>query len=260
MRKPYIAGNWKMNLERRSALALAQALRAGLSGRNGIDVAVAPPFVYLPEVARVLAGSGIRVGAQDVCAEASGAFTGEVSAAMLRDVGASFTIVGHSERRHVYGEDDSLVNRKLARALETGLEVILCLGETLDERRTGRTEGVVQCQLTRGLAGVSRSDLARVTLAYEPVWAIGTGQNATPEQAGQVHQYLRGLLSGLYDEGAAGSVRIQYGGSVTPANAAAILSVQDVDGALVGGASLKPETFLPIIAAGESAGSTAGQR
>jgi triosephosphate isomerase len=179
---------------------------------------------------------------------------------MLRDVGASFAIVGHSERRHVYGEDDSLVNRKLARALGTGLEVILCLGETLEERRAGRTEGVVQRQLTRGLTDVSRSDLARVALAYEPVWAIGTGQNATPEQAGQVHQYLRGLLSGLYDEAAAGSVRVQYGGSVSPTNAAAILAVPDVDGALVGGASLKPETFLPIIAAGENASLGAGRR
>jgi triosephosphate isomerase len=247
VRKPYVAGNWKMNLERRSALALCAALRAARGGGRDVRLAVAPPFVYLAEVVRALEGSAIAVGAQDVCDRVSGAFTGEVSAAMLKDVGARFAVVGHSERRHVYGEGDELVNQKLRRALEAGLEVILCVGETLAERAAKKTEAVVARQLTQGLAGVARAELARLTVAYEPVWAIGTGQNATPEQASEVHQYLRGVFSGLYDEGAAEALTIQYGGSVSPANAGAILAAPDVDGALVGGASLKSETFLPII-------------
>ena len=193
MTKRYVAGNWKMNLERRTALGLVGALREKLDGQRHVAVAVAPPFVYLAEVARALEGSAIKSGAQDVCDRVSGAFTGEVSAAMLKDVGASFAIVGHSERRHVYGESDELANAKCLRALEAGLDVILCVGETLQERQAKRTEAVVARQLTRGLVGVKPADLARVTLAYEPVWAIGTGQNATPEQASQVHQYLRAL-------------------------------------------------------------------
>ncbi len=247
MRQRYVAGNWKLNLERRSVQALCAALREHVGTRRAPRVGVAPPFVYLAEVAAALAGSPVRVGAQDVSERTSGAFTGEVSATMLKDVGASFAIVGHSERRHVYGESDELTQAKLQRALAAGLEVILCVGETLEERQAKRTEAVVARQLTRGLAGVARGDLARVTLAYEPVWAIGTGQNASPEQASQVHQYLRGVLSGLYDEAAAEALCIQYGGSVTPNNAASILGAPDVDGALVGGASLKSETFLPII-------------
>jgi len=247
VRRRCVAGNWKMNLERRSALELCSALRERLGARNDVHTAVAPPFVYLADVAKALEGSAIQVGAQDVADRASGAFTGEVSAAMLRDVGVSFAIVGHSERRHVYGEGDELANAKLLRALEEGLDVILCLGETLEERKAKRTESVVSRQLTRGLDGVKRDDLGRVTLAYEPVWAIGTGLNATSEQASAVHQYLRGVLSGLYDEAAAEAQCILYGGSVGPANAAALLGAPDVDGALVGGASLKSETFLPII-------------
>lgn len=247
MRQRFVAGNWKLNLERRTVQALCAALREHVGARRDARIGVAPPFVYLSEVVAALAGSPIRVGAQDASERTSGAFTGEVSAAMLKDVGASFAIVGHSERRHVYGESDELTHAKLQCVLAAGLEVILCVGETLEERQSKRTETVVARQLTRGLAGVARADLARVTLAYEPVWAIGTGQNATPEQASQVHQYLRGVLSGLYDEGAAEALCIQYGGSVTPNNAASILGAPDVDGALVGGASLKSETFLPII-------------
>jgi len=248
VRQRYVAGNWKCNLDQRAGLALVAALREQLPAGKA-RVALAPPFVYLPAIARALEGSPIMLGAQDVCDRASGAFTGEVSAAMLKDVGARFAIVGHSERRHVYGEGDALTNQKLLRVLEAGLEGILCVGETLEERQAKQTETVVARQLTLGLAGVARADLARVTVAYEPVWAIGTGQNATPEQASAVHQYLRGVLSGLYDERAAEAVTIQYGGSVSAANAATILAAPDVDGALVGGASLKPETFLPIIEA-----------
>jgi triosephosphate isomerase len=252
VRKAYVAGNWKMNLERRSALALCAALRRVRGNEGALRLAVVPPYVYLAEVVEALAGSSIQVGAQDLCDRAAGAFTGEVSAAMLKDVGARFSLVGHSERRHVYGESDELTNQKCLRALEAGLEVILCVGETLSERQGKLTEKVVARQLTQGLKGVARADLARVTLAYEPVWAIGTGQNATPEQATQVHQYLRGVLSGLFDEAAAEALCIQYGGSVSPQNAAAILGAPDVDGALVGGASLKSETFLPIIDAAPS--------
>jgi len=244
-RQKYVAGNWKMNLDRRGALALCAALRE--HGAGNARVAVAPPYVYLPEVVQALEGSPILVGAQDACDQDEGAFTGEVSAAMLKDVGADFVIVGHSERRHVYGEGDELTSAKLQRVLAAGLDVILCVGETLEEREAGKTETVVARQLTRGLAGVARGDLERVTVAYEPVWAIGTGRTATPEQASEVNQYLRGVLSGLHDEGAAEALCIQYGGSVKPDNAAAILTAPDVDGALVGGASLKSEAFLPII-------------
>jgi triosephosphate isomerase len=248
VRQRYVAGNWKCNLDQKAGLALVGTLREKVRA-GAAKVAVAPPFVYVPAIVRALEKSSIRVGAQDVCDRVSGAFTGEVSAAMLKDVGAHFAIVGHSERRHVYGEGDALTNQKLLRVLEAGLEVILCVGETLEERQAKKTEAVVARQLTQGLAGVQRADLARVTVAYEPVWAIGTGQNATPEQASQVHQYLRGVFSGLYDERSAEALVIQYGGSVNDKNAATLLAAPDIDGALVGGASLKPETFLPIIEA-----------
>ncbi len=246
-RRTYIAGNWKMNLDRRSARELALAVRDGCARLSDRDVGVFPPFVYLSEVVAALEKSGIRVGAQDVSDRPGGAFTGEVSAAMLRDVGARSAIVGHSERRHVFGQGDELINAKLGAALEAGLEVILCVGETLSEREAGQTEVVNARQLTRGLQGVSARDLERVTIAYEPVWAIGTGRNATAAQASEVHGYLRGLLGGLYDQAAAQRTRIQYGGSVKPANAAELLGAPDVDGALVGGAALEAESFLAIV-------------
>lgn len=247
MRKPYMAGNWKMNLDRAGAVALARGLRERIGDRDDVDVAVAPPFVYIEAVVAALEGSPIKVGGQNACDQTSGAFTGEVSAAMLRDVGCSFVVLGHSERRHVYGETDELVNAKVERALAEGLEVVLCVGETLEERQAGQTEAVVRRHLGQGLAGVAAADMARVTIAYEPVWAIGTGHTATPEQAGEVHRYLRGLLSGLYDDRVSGSTRIQYGGSVKPDNVRELLAVEDVDGALVGGASLKPDSFHAIV-------------
>ncbi len=245
MRKPYLAGNWKMNLDRASSLALAGALREHVGQRNDVEVAVAPPFVYLPAVVEALEGSPIRVGSQNMCDQAKGAFTGEVSGAMLRDVGATFAILGHSERRHVYGEPDALVNAKVHHALEVGLDVILCVGETIEEREAGETEKVVRRHLTEGLAGVD--GLSKITIAYEPVWAIGTGLNATPEQAGEVHTYLRGVLEGLFGERAAETTRIQYGGSVKPGNIAELMAVDGVDGALVGGASLEAESFAGIV-------------
>jgi len=246
--KPYIAGNWKMNLDRARAVALAQALRAEVGQPGPVDVAVFPPFVYLPAVVEALAGSAIAVGAQDVCEQPkAGAFTGEVSAAMLADVGATIALVGHSERRHVYGETDALVRAKLEAALAGGLDVILCVGEKLEEREAGQTESVNARQLSAGLSGLSRDDLARITVAYEPVWAIGTGRTATPEQAAEVHSYLRGVVSGLFDQAAAAALRIQYGGSVKPDNTAALLASPDVNGALVGGASLEAASFLGIV-------------
>lgn len=247
MRKPYMAGNWKMNLDRAGAVALARDLRERIGDRDDVEVAVAPPFVYIEAVVAALEGSSIRVGGQNACDQASGAFTGEVSAAMLRDVGCSFVVLGHSERRHVYGESDELVNAKLQRALAEGLEVVLCVGETLEERQAGQTEAVVRRHLAQGLGGVAAGDMGRVTIAYEPVWAIGTGHTATPRQAGEVHHYLRGLLSGLYDDRVSGSTRIQYGGSVKPDNVRELLAVEDVDGALVGGASLKADSFHAIV-------------
>jgi triosephosphate isomerase len=249
-RRPFLAGNWKMNLERRSALELARGLRDAVGAPGERDVAVFPPFVYLDEIVRALSGTAIRVGAQNLCDEKNGAFTGEVSAEMLVDVGATLVLVGHSERRHLYGESDELCNRKVQRALAAGLDVILCVGEQLDERDQNRTEAVIGRQLTQGLAGVKQDQMAKLTLAYEPVWAIGTGRNATPEQAGAAHAYLRGVLNGLYDERVARGVRIQYGGSVKPDNIATLMAATDVDGALVGGASLKLDSFLGIVHSG----------
>jgi len=247
MRRPFIAGNWKLNLDRRSALDLVAGIRSAADQRADVDVAVFPPFVYLDEIARALAGSRVRLGAQNMCVEDSGAFTGEVSAAMLRDVGCELVILGHSERRALFGESDELVGAKVQKALAAGLEPILCVGETQDERESGQTETVVRRQLVAGLEGVDRADVTRVTVAYEPVWAIGTGLTASPEQAGDVHNYLRGVLGGLFDEPTADKLRIQYGGSVKPGNAADLMAQAGIDGALVGGASLKADSFVGIL-------------
>ena len=247
MRKPYLAGNWKMNLDRSSALELAGALRDAVGDRTDVDVAVVPSFVYLEAVVKALEGSPIKVGGQNACDQDAGAFTGEVSAAMLADIGCDLVVLGHSERRHVYGETDQVVNSKVHKALANGLDVVLCVGETLTERQEERTEAVVRRHLSEGLHGVSADDMARVTVAYEPVWAIGTGHTATPDQAGDVHRYLRGLLSGLYDDRVSEATRIQYGGSVKPDNVRELMAVPDVDGALVGGASLKADSFRAIV-------------
>lgn len=240
-----------MNLDRRSAGELAAAIRD--HSVSGVEVGLFPAMVHLDEVIRQAAGSAVQVGGQNCSDEESGAFTGEVSAAMLKDIGAGVVLLGHSERRHVYGESDEFIARKVQRALDAGLDVMLCVGETIEQRRAGETETVCRTQLTAGLAGVDRSLVGgangpgRVTLAYEPVWAIGTGETASPEQAGAVHTYLRGVLAGVFDQEAADAIRILYGGSVKPSNAKELLSVADIDGALVGGASLKPDLFLPII-------------
>ena len=245
MRKNFIAGNWKMNTTAAEAVALARAVADG-SADVDADLAVAPPYVYLAAVADVVKDSGVAVSAQDMYFEAKGAFTGEVSAQMLMDVGCSYVILGHSERRHVMGESDELINRKVRAALAAGLKPILCIGELLEEREAGRTSAVCERQVTEGLADVSASDMERVTMAYEPVWAIGTGRTATPEQAQDVHAEVRALIGKLYGVDVAGALRIQYGGSVKPENAAELMCQPDVDGALVGGASLKADSFLAI--------------
>jgi len=216
-----------------------------------MDLGVAPPFVYLAGIKDALAGSPIALGAQNMFYEDNGAFTGETSAAMLKDVGCSFAILGHSERRHVIGETDELVNRKVLKALSDGLDVILAVGELLSEREADQTMDVVSRQVRVGLEGVTKTDMASVTVAYEPVWAIGTGVTATPDQAQEVHANIRELLGQIYDGSAADAVRIQYGGSVKAANAAELLGLPDVDGALVGGASLKVDDFTGIVEAGQ---------
>jgi triosephosphate isomerase len=247
MRRPIVAGNWKMHGSRAENAALIEALLAAWPASGG-DCIVCPPFVYLQELSRDLRGSPIRLGAQDVCAEPLGAFTGEVSAAMLRDVGCESVIVGHSERRALYGETDTLVARKFAAALGKGLGPILCVGESLAERDAGRTHEIVGRQLDAVLDLCGAGHFATAVIAYEPVWAIGTGRVASPEQAQDVHAFIRGLIAAR-DATISGSVRILYGGSVKAGNAREIFAMPDVDGGLIGGASLKAEEFVAILAA-----------
>jgi triosephosphate isomerase len=249
MRRLYVAGNWKMNLNGRQAVELAEALKQQIGAVADVRLAVCPPFVYVRSVADVLEGSKIIVGGQNIFDRADGAYTGEISGAMLLDAGCRCVILGHSERRHVIGEPDEFINRKVRRALEVGLEPILCVGETLDEREAGRTEEVVASQFRAGLAGVSAAQMPTVTIAYEPVWAIGTGKTATPQQAEEVHAVLRGLLADSYGAEVSEETVVQYGGSVKPENAAELMSMPNVDGALVGGASLKADAFVGIVRA-----------
>jgi triosephosphate isomerase len=248
MRRTLIAGNWKMNLDRAGSVALARGVAERSSEVLNVDLLVCPPSVYLVPVAEVLAGTRVAVGAQNMYHEPSGAYTGETSAAMLRDVGAKFVILGHSERRHILGESDADVNKKTRAALAEGLVPIVCVGELLEEREAGQTGDVIRRQFHGSLADVSAQEIQRSVIAYEPVWAIGTGKVATPEQAEQVHADLRSLLVERYNERVAGSVRILYGGSVKPGNAGELLGQPNIDGALVGGASLKVDDFLGIAA------------
>ncbi len=250
MRKKFIAGNWKMFTTAISGELLANAVVQGVGSETRVTVAVCPPFPYLSRIGAALQGSVVGLGAQNLYPEKEGAFTGEVSPAMLVDIGCKYVIVGHSERRHKLGETDAFINRKVHAALSAGLTVILCVGETLQERQANRTENVLDCQVTAGLAGITAEQLAKVVLAYEPVWAIGTGHNATPEQAQEAHAFLRRRVGQLCSAAAAQNLVIQYGGSVKADNAAALLCQPDVDGALVGGASLKADEFLAIVRAG----------
>ena len=252
MRKHFVAGNWKMSLDCEGSIALAAALRDQLRHVEDVTLAVCPPFVYLKAVAEALAGTNVAVGAQNMHTEPQGAYTGEVSGPMLLDVGCTYVILGHSERRHVMGEQDEFINTKVRKALEFGLKPILCVGEKIEQRQAGRIEEVVACQVRLGLEGVARERMADVTIAYEPVWAIGTGLTATPDQADEVHAMIRSLVGELYDGEVAASLTIQYGGSVKPDNASDLMSMENVDGALVGGASLKAEQFVPIVEAARS--------
>jgi len=245
MRRPYIAGNWKMNKTTTEAVSLAKELLETGSFKN--KVMIAPPYTALDAVSGVIKNSGIILGAQNMSSEESGAHTGEISILMLKDLGVKTVILGHSERRHIYGETDEVINKKVKLALNHDLEVVLCIGETLEERESGKANEVVTNQLTKGLKGVTNSDLSRVTIAYEPVWAIGTGKTASPADANAIHQVVRNEVKNLYGEKEAEEIIIQYGGSVKPGNVNDLMSEENIDGALVGGAALKAETFIPIM-------------
>jgi len=247
MRPPLIAGNWKMNGLLKEARDLAAALRKELGANPGPGVLVCPPFLALAGVREELQGGPIQLGAQDVHWEAKGAFTGEVSTAMLKDVGCTAVLLGHSERRHIMGETHEMVNRKLKAALAAGLLPIVCVGELLEERNMGDTRAVIERQITKGFDGLSPEETAKTVIAYEPVWAIGTGKTATPRQAEEVHHYIRKLVSQKAGEAVGQGIRILYGGSVSPDNVKELMAEEDIDGALVGGASLKVDSFVKIV-------------
>lgn len=245
MRNKYIAGNWKMNMDKASAVALAKDLVSGLKDCQK-KIMIAPPFVYLDAVAQVVGGTNILLGAQNLAATDNGAHTGEVSAVMLKDIGVQTVILGHSERRYEFGETDELINKKVHKALDTGLDVVICIGELLAQREVGRAEKVCERQLNTALAGVGKELLPRVTIAYEPVWAIGTGKTATPLDAQKIHAYARSVIAKMYSQKEADEMLFQYGGSMNMKNGQELLAQPDIDGGLIGGASLKAETFIPI--------------
>src|SRR3989338_4307972 len=247
MRRPIIAGNWKMYKTVGEALDLVNGLKDELKGESAVDIVVCPPFTAISKVAEALKGSNIGYGAQDIYWEADGAYTGEIASKMLTDLGCKFCIIGHSERRTYFHETNETVNKKVKAALRHGLTPIMCVGERLEERDSGKTFDVVKDHVEGGLACLSKEDVAGIVVAYEPVWAIGTGRNATPEQAQEVHKFIRGLLKKAYGEDVSSKVRIQYGGSVKPDNIKSIMAGDDVDGALVGGASLKVKDFADIV-------------
>jgi triosephosphate isomerase len=248
-RRCLIAGNWKMHTDRASAVALATGVAQAVSALSNVDVAVIPPACFLDAVGQALVGSTVSVGAQNFHPAAQGAFTGEISATMLASLGVRYVLCGHSERRHVFGESSEFIGEKVRAALAGGLTPVLCVGETLEDRDAGRTESVVAEQLDLGLAGLDAAQVRATVIAYEPVWAIGTGRTATPAQAQQVHAFVRARLNAAYGAGCADAVRIQYGGSVKPDNAAELLAQPDIDGALVGGASLDAASLSQIAAA-----------
>lgn len=246
-KKPFIVGNWKMNLTLAEGVEFARSLRKSVQGKNDVMCGICPPYVFLKDISAVIEGSGIYLGAQNIHNEQSGAYTGEISALMVREAGCTLVLIGHSERRHLFGESDSFINAKLKTALSVNLKPIFCIGETLKEREEGKTQYVVKDQLKNGLLGIGGSQIKKLVIAYEPVWAIGTGKTATPEQANEVHAFIRGILSEEYGQEVANNVYIQYGGSVKPENTKELLAQQEIDGLLVGGASMKVESFLKII-------------
>ena len=247
MRRIFVAGNWKMYTSRTEGLALVKGLAGTAKSPKGLEVAVCPPSVYLSAIIEAARGTSIKVGAQNCYFEAKGAFTGEVAPQMLVDVGCEYVILGHSERRHVLAESDALIAKKVVAALAAGLKVILCVGELLQERESGKTQDVVKRQIEAGLFGLDAEKMKNVTVAYEPVWAIGTGKNATPGDANEVHGFIRRLVADKFGKSVAEALTIQYGGSVKPENAFELLSQGEIDGALVGGASLKVDSFAAIV-------------
>lgn len=248
-RKPIVAGNWKMNKTVAEAADLAQELRRELGEFRDVDVVLCPPFTALKTVGDIVSGTHIDLGAQNMHWEKSGAFTGEVSPAMLRDLYCHYVILGHSERRQYFGETDEIVNRKCKAALASNLKPIVCVGETLQERESNRTNAVIEKQIRGSLAGLNARELVETIIAYEPVWAIGTGKTATSAQAQEVHAFIRTILKSLADETVAQSVRIQYGGSVKASNAKELFSQPDIDGGLIGGAALESRSFADIVRA-----------
>jgi triosephosphate isomerase len=250
MRKKVIAGNWKMNNDLKETQNLLSKLTSGISVDNlNCDVIVCPPFTSLSEAYTLLKGTRVKLGAQNMYFESSGAFTGEISAAMLKGVGCEYVILGHSERRNIFSESDELINTKIKKANASGLKPIFCIGELLEERESGITEKVIEKQIKSGLNNISPEEMGNMIIAYEPVWAIGTGKTASPEQAQDVHKFIRGLINDKYGASISDKIVIQYGGSVNNKNARELLSQKDIDGALVGGASLKADSFIDIIQA-----------
>jgi len=249
MRKKVIAGNWKMNKDLNESQDLVSKIINGLGNDTKCNVIVCPPFTSLNEVSSLIQTTPVKLGAQNLHFEDSGAFTGEISASMLKSVGCEYVIIGHSERRNIFGEPDEVINKKIMKALEHGLKPIFCVGELLEQREDGTTMEVVKNQILNGLKNITMEQLSEIIVAYEPVWAIGTGKTATPEQAQEVHAAIRELIVENFSEKVADNLVIQYGGSVKPENAGELLSKKDIDGALVGGACLKADSFLGIIAA-----------
>jgi len=247
MRKYIIAGNWKMNKTIGEAIELANGLKRELFKIDNVDIVLCPPFTALSEVSETVTGSNIDLGAQNLHWEESGAYTGETSASMLKDAGCKYVIIGHSERRKYFGETNDSVNKRVKKAIASNLFPIMCVGETLEEREAGKTLDVVKSHVEGGLKDLSKPDMQKTIIAYEPVWAIGTGKNATPKQAQEVHQFIRGLIVKLFDKDTADVVRIQYGGSVKPDNISELINQNDIDGALVGGASLKVDSFTKLV-------------
>lgn len=246
MREIVVAGNWKMNKDLNEAVTLVSEIKNLLSNDINVKMIVCPPFISLETVSALVKDTNIGLGAQNMCSEDSGAYTGAISASMIKSVGCEFVILGHSERRTIFGETDDLINSKINKALENSLIPIFCIGETLEERESGEMKNVIERQVKEGLKGISADQLSQMIVAYEPVWAIGTGKTASPEQAQEVHAFIRGLLTEMYSSEFAQNVTIQYGGSVKPENAKELIGQPDIDGALVGGACLKADSFIGI--------------
>jgi triosephosphate isomerase (TIM) len=248
MRKKVIAGNWKMNNDLAQSQNLVSNILNGLQSKPNCEVIICPPYTSLSEISSLVKNTSVKLGAQNMYSEDSGAFTGEVSASMLKSVGCEYVILGHSERRNIFGESDEMINKKVLKALESGLKPIFCVGELLEQREAGTTKDVVKRQVESGLKNVDSSKINEIIIAYEPVWAIGTGKTATSAQAQEVHEFIRSLIKNLFSSEVAEKIIIQYGGSVKPENSGELLSQKDIDGALIGGACLKADSFLSIIA------------